>query len=179
MSAPHEDRGTQQVLVGGLVILGVVARLVPHPANVTPLTAIALFGGTYLSRRWAILLPLASVVISDLFLGLHGLMAWTWGSFVLAGLLGWWVRQQPRANRVATAALVSSTLFYLITNFGVWLVGDGGMRYPHTLQGLVSCYGAALPFYRNAVFGDLTYTFALFQLYAWAVKALPRPHAAH
>ena len=81
-----EDRGTRWGLVMGLILMGTVARLVPHLPNVTPLTAIALFGGAYLPRRWAIALPLATVAASDLVLGLHGLIAFTWGGFALTGL---------------------------------------------------------------------------------------------
>lgn len=160
-------------LIVGFIILGVVARLVPHPWNATPLVAIALFGGTYLSKRWAILLPLGIIAISDTLIGWHNTVLFTWGSFALTGFIAWWVRQQPNAGRILTATIAGSTLFFLITNFGVWLVGA---LYPRTASGLWQCYIAAIPFFRNTIVGDLAYTIALFGGYA-LVSGL-RPAAA-
>ena len=162
----HQSSG----MVYGLIAHGVVARLMPHPPNVTPLTALALFGAARLSKRWAIVLPLATVVISDLFLGLHDVILFTWSGFAITGLLGLWLRNHPSLTRVGWVALAGSTIFFLITNFGVWLLGDGGLMYPKTLEGLWQCYVAALPFYRNALAGDLVFTLGMFGLYAWLTR---------
>jgi hypothetical protein len=156
-------------LVAGLIILGVVARLAPHPWNVTPVMAIALFGGTYLSKRWAILLPLGIVAISDLLIEWHTTVPFTWGAFLLTGMLAWWIRRDPSAVRIAASALTGSVLFFLITNLGVWLVGE---LYPRTADGLWQCYLAAIPFFRSTLLGDLVYTAALFGGYAWVTGAL-------
>ena len=161
-------------LVTGLLLLGIVARLVPHPPNATPVMAIALFGGAYLSKRWAILLPLAILLISDVLIGWHNTVPFTWGAFVLTGLLAWWVRARPGAGRILLAALGGSALFFLVTNFGVWWVGE---LYPRTRAGLWECYVAAIPFYRNTLLGDLSYTTALFGLYALATRAGASGHA--
>jgi len=147
----------------GFIGLGILARLVPHPWNVTPVMAIALFGGTYLSRRWAILLPLAIVAVSDVLIGWHNTVPFTWGAFVLTGALAWWIRRSPGPGRIAAGSLAGSTLFFLLTNFGVWLNGD---LYPRTAEGLWRCYVAAIPFFRNALMGDLIFTAALFGGYA-------------
>lgn len=164
----REERRTHQVLACGLMLAGIVARFVPHPPNVTPVTAIALFGGTYLSKRWAIALSLFTIAISDLVLGLHDVIAFTWASVAMTGGLGWWIRTHPSARRIVTVSLLGATIFFVVTNFGVWLVGDGGRMYPKTLEGFWTCYLAALPFYRNSLIGDLAYTLAIFGLYAWA-----------
>ena len=153
----------QRWIIAGLLLLGVVARLVPHLWNATPVMAIALFGATFLSKRWGILLPLTIIAVSDVLLGWHNTVAFTWSAFILTGTLAWWVRQQPSAPRIAIAAVAGSTLFFLITNFGVWLVGD---LYPRTLDGLLECYLAGLPFFRNTLLGDLIYTAAFFGSYA-------------
>ena len=171
------DRAAQRQpwIVFSLILLGVVARLVPHPWNATPIMAIALFGGTYLSKRWAILLPLATVILSDAIIGWHTTMPFTWTAFALTGGLAWWVRSRPGAARIATAALAGSLLFFLITNFGVWIVGG---LYPPTAQGLRDCFVAAIPFYRNTLIGDLVYTGAFFSAYAVIRRAQPLPHPA-
>lgn len=148
-----------QWLVYALLVLGVVARLAPHPWNMTPTMAIALYAGTYLSKRWSVLLPLLIVGTTDVILSWHDTVPFTWGALALASLLGWWVRQQPSAARIAGAGLAGAVLFFLISNFGVWLVGG---IYQRTMAGLWTCYVAAIPFFRNAVIGDFFYTAVLF-----------------
>ena len=154
-------------LVVALILLGIVARLVPHPWNATPTMAIALFGGTYLSKRWAILLPFSIVAISDLLIGWHSTIPFTWGAFALTGLLAWWIRRQPTTLRILTGALAGSIVFFLITNFGVWLTGE---LYPQTLTGLHECYLAAIPFFRNSLVGDVLYTTLFFGGHALATR---------
>ena len=164
------------VLISGLIALGILARVVPHPWNATPTMAIALFAGTYLSRRWSLIMPLAIVAVSDLALGWHTTIPFTWGAFLLTGVIAWWIRRAPSASRVLGAALAGSTLFFLVTNFGVWITQD---LYPRTPQGLWECYVAAIPFFRTALLGDLAYTTALFGGFAlatggaWAGRTSP------
>jgi len=171
----RETYSERSWIIMGLILMGVVARLVPHPPNVTPLTAIALFGGTYLSRRWAILLPLGIVAISDVFLEWHATVAFNWAAFAVTGLVAWWVRANPAPGRIAAGALAGSTAFFLITNFGVWLAGG---LYPPTAAGLRECFIAAIPFFRNTLIGDLGYTAAFFGVYAAVSRTLPAAQKA-
>ncbi len=152
-------------IVLGLIALGITARLVPHPWNATPVMAIALFAGAYLPRRWAILLPWLILAATDIVLGWHATIPFTWGSFMLTGMLGWWIRQRPGVARVAAGTLGGSLLFFVIPNFGVWL--PGGL-YPMTAAGLRQCYVAAIPFFRTTLLGDAVYAAALFGGYALA-----------
>jgi hypothetical protein len=156
-------------LAAGLIVLGVVARLVPHPPNATPVMAIALFGGTYLARRWAILLPMAILVASDLVLGWHPDIAFKYAAFALTGTLAFWIRPSPTPGRILTAAVAGSLLFFVVTNVGVWAAGG---LYPPTPAGLRECFVLALPFYRNTLMGDLAYTAALFGLAALISRRL-------
>ncbi len=153
------ERHTRPWLVFGLILLGVVSRIVPHPWNATPVMAIALFGGTYLPKRWAILLPLLIVAVSDFIIGWHSTVPFTWGALALTGLLGWWIRQRPGAGRVVCGAVGGSVLFFLISNFGVWV--DGSL-YPRTLSGLQECFVAAIPFFRGTLLGDLIFVTVFF-----------------
>jgi len=113
-----QDTVTKQArgVAAALILLGILGRLVPHPWNVTPITAMALFAGAYLPRRWGLLIPLAAVAISDLFLGWHATIPFTWGAFALIGALGWWVRRSPSVGRIAAGTLTGSFLFFVITN---------------------------------------------------------------
>ena len=161
----------------GLIVLGIVSRLIPHPWNATPVMAIALFGGTYLPKRLAIVLPLAIIILSDAVIGLHNTILFTWGAFVLTGSLAWWIRRRPDATRVITGAVAGSVLFFLITNLGVWVAGD---LYPRTAAGLWQCYVAAIPFFRGTLLGDVVYTTVLFGGYALLVgRVRPAHPSAH
>lgn len=159
-----------------LIIFAVISRLVPHPPNFTPITAIALFGGYSLSNRWnALLLPLVIMFISDLFIGFHSTMWAVYLSFSLITLLGFQLRNKFSYLRLFYLASGSSLLFFLVTNFAVWMTS--GM-YPHTFQGLVQCYFLGLPFYKTSPIeffalsfvGDLTYSFAIFSAFHLASK---------
>ena len=157
-----------------VILVGAVMRLLPHPDNVTPLVAIALIGGTIFPRRWALTAPLATIILSDCWLGFHATIPFTWGSVIVISLLGLWVRQQAGWRRMIVGSLLASTLFFAITNFGVWWVGHG-QWYPRTWAGLAECYAAAIPFYRQALLGDLAYAGILFGAYGLATATLPKP----
>jgi len=147
-------------VLAGMVIAAAVARLLPHPWNFTPIGAMALFGGAqFVSKRTAFLFPLTALFLGDLVLGLHQLMPFVYGCFALTVCLGFWVRHQRNAGRIVAASLVSSLLFFLVTNFGVWaFLGTYSMNG----TGLIECYLAGVPFLRNGLFGDLFYSGMLF-----------------
>lgn len=158
-----------------LCVLAVATRLLPHPANFTPITALALFGGVYFERKYAFILPLVVLFASDLFLGLYSGMEWVYGSFALIGLLGLWLRSRKSVPVIAGTTLAGSILFFIITNFGVWL---GGTLYTPDFTGLIACYTAALPFFRNTLLGDGFYVAILFgvtELVTRSVPALAQP----
>ena len=153
MNTANKIRGL--ILPVSIILVAALLRLVPHPANVAPIAAMALFGGVYLNKRLALALPLAAMLASDLFLGFHNTMPFVYGSFIITGFLGFWLREHKRPATVLGVSFLSSLLFFLITNFGVWVMG--GM-YPNTFAGLLESYFFALPFFRNSLFGDLLYT---------------------
>lgn len=142
-------------------ILGAAAlRLVPHPPNFTPIGAMALFSGAYLGRRGvAFVAPLGAMLLSDIVLGFYSGMWITYLAVSLIVLLGWVALSRVTVLRLGFAAVASSVLFFLVSNFGTWALS--GM-YPHTLAGLSSCYLAAIPFFQNTIAGDLVYATLLF-----------------
>ncbi len=154
-----------------LMMFGILFRIIPHAPNFTPTVAIALFGAAFLpNRRLAVIMPLALIIISDLFIGLHDIVIFTWGSVVLASLIGLGLSKGRKTTTVLFGSLASSVVFYLVTNFGVWLAG----WYPPTPQGLLQCYVAGIPFFRNFLAGTLIYSAAFFVTYALAAKAVRR-----
>jgi hypothetical protein len=133
-----------------------------HWWNIAPLAAMSLIGGMYLGRRFALWVPLAVLVLTDLILNVqmgYSLIYWPrafdYGAFLLIGLLGLWARERKLGVRIG-AALATPFLFFLISNFAVWLFGLSGANAPYakTLSGLAECYAAGLPFLRGTVIGD-------------------------
>ena len=152
-------KGLQTVLFPLLMILfAVILRLLPHPANVAPIAAMALFGGVYLNKRYALIVPVIALFLSDIFFGFHTVMPYVYGSFILIGLIGLWLRKHKQVVPLIGATLASSLLFFLITNFGVWAEG----MYARDFSGLVQSYVMGLPFFRNTLLGNAFYVGVFF-----------------
>lgn len=169
----------------GILILMIVAaalsRLLPHPFNFTPIGAMALFGAAYFSdKRLAFIVPFLAMWLSDLWLNnvtypaANGFQwtgnAWVYGSFALIVLLGFGLLRRVKVAAVLGTSLLASILFFLITNFSVWL---GSTAYPQNMTGLLACYGAGIPFFWNTIAGDLFYCAVLFGGFEWAQNRLP------
>ncbi len=152
--------------MAAMVVGAATMRLLPHPPNFTPIAAMALFGGACFDRKlWAFVVPLAGMLASDVALeiltghGFHTLMPVVYLSFAAITGLGLLIRRRRQVWSIAAASLAASTLFFLTTNFAVWLFGS---FYPKTAAGLFGCYVAALPFFGSTIAGDLFYTAVLF-----------------
>jgi len=163
----------QNLTVAGIILAATCARLIPHPPNVTPIIALGLFGGAYFSdRRLALIIPLLAMLVSDLFLGFHGTLLWVYGGIVIAVLLGRALAGKRQTTWVAGATIMSSLLFFLVTNFGVWITGTG-FHHPLTSGGLMLTYIDGLPFLRNALLGDLVYAAVLFGGFEYLIHRVP------
>jgi hypothetical protein len=141
------------------ILLIAAYRLAPHPWNVAPVGALFALSGLYLGRSWkGWAVPFAAVLASDV------LVYWRWDgsllhlgrlvdylAFALVLLIGRACAGRGVPARVA-AVLAAPVAFYIVSNFGVWLGGEG--LYAHTARGLVDCYVAALPFFRGTLAGD-------------------------
>lgn len=157
------------LLAAALIVLGVVLRVVPHTANVAPIGALALFGGAVLGWRLALWLPLTAMAVSDLIIGTHDTMLFTWGAFALIALLGLSLQNVRNRWRVLFGAVGSAVIFFVVSNFGVWLAGN---MYAPTLAGLQECFVAALPFFRATLLSDLAFSVLFFGAFALAGKRL-------
>ncbi len=153
--AINNKQGTTLTIMAVLLILlGVAARFMPHPPNFAPIAAIALFGGLYLNRKMAFVLPIAAMLVSDLFIGFYSwkMMAAVYLSFLAMVGIGLLVRRNKKFSTILGGTLLGSLLFFVVTNAAVW--GFGTM-YPHTLSGLMSSYTMAIPFFKNTLMGNL------------------------
>lgn len=150
------------MLAIGLLIVGILSRFIIHVPNFTPVISIALFSGVYLKKRHALLLAIGLMAMTDILLGLHKVMFFTWGSLILIVLTGLWVQKHKSLKTLIAANLSSAVLFFIITNFGVWLVSG---LYEPTFQGLGKCFTLAIPFFRNTLASTLVYSCALFSIH--------------
>jgi hypothetical protein len=166
-----------------LMVLGAgIFRLAAHEFqwwNIAPLAAMALLGGMYFGRRYALWVPLTVLAATDLVLNAqmgYPILYWPrvfdYGAFLLVGLLGLWLRERKLGTKIA-AALATPFLFFLISNFAVWLFGLNlaNAQYPKTFVGLLDCYAAGLPFLRGTVIGDWSFMAVFALMVVLAPKA--------
>lgn len=153
-----------------LVVAGVVLRVVPHPWNFAPIGAIALFGGARFDRRcFAIGIPLLTMLIGDAFVGFHSLMPVIYATYALIAVIGMFLRDCATIPAIGAGALLSSTIFYLTTNFAVWATGT---TYAKSAAGLLACYIAAIPYFGNTLASDAVYSAIFFGAFALAGRRL-------
>ena len=159
------------IAIVSAIFMAALLRLLPHPPNFSPIAAMALFSGAFLPRRGlAFVAPIGAMLLSDAAIGFHSGMPVIYASVAMIVAIGWLLSSRRNAGRIALAAVASSVLFYLLTNFGVWAFGT---MYPKTAEGLIACYVAAIPFFQNSLAGDLFFTALLFGGFALAERALP------
>jgi hypothetical protein len=175
--------------LSGLVFAAALSRLLPHPPNFAPMTAVALFSGAYLNTRGArgkhvaaipviaFAVPMAAMLLSDA--GLELLTGWgfydgmwvTYCAFALVTCLGMALgARRTQLGAVAGTTLAGSLLFFVLTNAAVWALGT---MYPHNASGLIACFTAALPFFGNSLLGDAAYSAVLFGGFAIAERVFP------
>jgi hypothetical protein len=150
--------------VAALIFLGAILRLVPHVANVTPITAIALFVSAYIGVRYSLLSVLSAMLASDAFIGFYSfpVMLSVYGSLAVAGLLGAYLQKNKTVKSALVITVSGSLVFFLVTNWAVWQFGT---MYEHSFSGLMRSYMMAIPFFRNSLVGDLVYTGLFFGIY--------------
>ena len=169
-----KDNNQQRlILLAVMVISTACLRFLPFafsmPFHFSPVNAIALFSGAYFANRFqSFLIPLLSIWVSDLFLNylyMHQFQPfysgfyWQYGTYILLVIVGSLITSKTRVTPIVLASLGASLLFFIITNFGVWFSFD---MYPKTFAGLVLCYEAAIPFFKNTLISDLCFTTVLF-----------------
>lgn len=171
-------------MISMLVVLAALSRLIPHPPNVAPIAGMALFGAAYYSKKyWAYLIPIAAMWVSDLilnnvlyaqyfdqFVWFYSGSLFTYGAFALIVLLGTVALKKRSVGSILFSALGASAIFFIVSNFGVWLSSP---LYAKSWEGLVACYVAAIPFLQNTLLGDLSYTAVLFGLFELSMVLFP------
>ena len=153
----------KETVLVSFVLVAVLMRLLPHPPNVAPITAVALFAGTFFDKKhWAVLMPLLAMVFTDIFLGFSMITPVVYLSFLAITAVGVVFKKM----NVGTV-LLSSLVFFLLSNLGVWV-----LYYPITVEGFVTCFTLAIPFFINSLLGDVFFSTLLLFGYRFATKRM-------
>ncbi len=128
-----------------LIFVAVLSRLIPHGWNFTAMGAVAVASGLlFRNRVLPMIVVLLSLLISDTVIGFHNVM--------LAVYLGYVLMTFAKTKSVMAYSLIGSIIFFIVSNFGVWMEGQ---LYPATFSGLMLCYQMALPFFRNELISTM------------------------
>ena len=164
-------------IITSLILVAALSRLIPHPMNVAPVSAMALFGAAYYNKKYfAFIVPIVTMFLCDIFFNnfVYGSMfnsfvlfypgsLYTYISFIAISFIGFGLLKRVNIKNVLLSSLLASVTFFLISNFGSW--ASGLMPYTKDFSGLITCYVAGLPFFKNALLGDLFYCGVLFGLF--------------
>jgi len=167
-----------------IIFAAAATRLIPpefRPWNFTPVGAMCLFGGAYFVRKWqAFAAPLVALFVSDLMLAatVYGFdsLRHVWMSYVLFAstvAIGLTLRGRVTFLRIGAAAIGASAMFFLVSNFQVWLTAHGDTAYPRTLAGLMECYAVAIPFAKSMLYGNLFFSGVFFGGWELLQRGLP------
>ena len=150
----------QLVIISIIVFALALFRLLPHWPNVSPVAAMALFGGAYFAdKRLAFIVPFVALFLSDLVLGLHNSMIFVYAGFALTVTIGFLLKNRINVTNTAFAVVASSVLFFLLTNFGAWMTSG---LYAKSVAGLMQAFAAGVPFFQNSLMGNVVYAAVIF-----------------
>ena len=159
-----------------LVLIAAFSRLIPHPSNFTAIGAIAIFGAYTIQNKWiSTIIPLLAMWISDLFINnivyasyytsmvwFSEGFAWIYTGILAQSIISWFLISENKFTNITSSSLLGAIAFFILSNIGVWI---GSTMYPHTLAGLTTCFGAAIPFFANTLAGNLFFSAILFGSY--------------
>ena len=147
-----------------LIVHAAITRFIPHPFNFTAIGAMALFSGAnFKDKRFAYLMPIAVMFITDLFLGFHFSILPVYACFAFTVFMGTKIASKQNVASVGITSIASSIVFFLITNLPFWYLDQHLYSMNH--QGTLQSYGMALPFFTNQILGDLFFNGVLFSVY--------------
>ena len=149
-----KEKNKKILFITLFITVAALMRLIPHPPNFVPITAIAIFAGVKLNNiKIAYAIPISIMLISDLFIGFYTISLFVYLAFILIITYSSFIKKYSIKN-----IILSSVIFFIITNFGVWLMGG----YPKNIEGLVLCYTMAIPFFTNSIIADLFFSAILY-----------------
>ena len=135
----------------GIFLALAASRFIPHPPNFTSLIALSFYIPLVFGVKFIPIL-IFCFIVSDIFIGFHSTTFFTWGSVLIIGLVTKFFKNNIFLRLIGVVS--ASLIFFIFTNFGVWVLGSYGYSY----EGLITCYIAAIPFYTNTLLSTLVYS---------------------
>ena len=151
-----------------LIFVLALSRLIPHPPNFTPIISVAILSSFFFKNiNLSILVILISMFISDLLIGFHDYVFFTYIPLVVIAIV--FKEKILKYKNILIYSVTGVIIFYLISNFGVWFLSK---NYEENIQGLISCYIAGLPFLKNSLFSTIFYTYLTFSIFKFSTYNL-------
>ncbi len=174
------------IVITAMIVIAAGSRFLPHWHNFTAVGAMGLFGAAYFKQKyWSLLVPLLALWVSDLilnnvvyghyyegFVWFGANVIWVYAGFAAIVGVGLLLLKVVKPGRVLLAAVLASVAFFLISNFGSFVLDPGGI-YPNSSAGLLSAYAAGLPFFWNSLLANIVFSCVLFGIYEFAILRRP------
>ena len=159
-----------------LVLLLAFSRLIPHPPNFTPIVAVAIMSGYFFKNiNWSFVVLLIAMLLVDVFIGFYKHMLFVYLSLFLIAFVFFKISDKINFKNLFVFGFLGSLIFYLVSNFGVWASGVlspiTNLPYEKNLNGLISCYFLAIPFFKNTLFSTVIFSYAAFLVNYLYVKS--------
>ena len=152
----------KEIFPVSLIIILAFARLIPHPPNFTPIIAVAIISGYFFKNfNLSVLILLAPMLISDLFIGFYENVIFVYLSLILITFIFHKISSKINFKNLFIYGFVGSVIFFVVSNFGVWALGSPGIQdiaYEKSLSGLIQCYILAIPFFGNTFLSTLIFS---------------------
>ena len=135
----------------GIFVALAASRFIPHPPNFTSLIALSFYIPVIFGRKYIAIIIL-SFLVTDLIIGFHSVMFFTWGSVLIIGLIAKFFTNSILMR--ICGPLFGALIFFIISNFGVWIQGV----YGYSMEGLIACYVLAIPFFHYTVVSTIIFS---------------------
>ena len=153
----------KQIFPVGIILILALSRLVPHPWNFTPVIAVAIMSSYFFRNvNFSYAIMLFSMLLADFFIGFYSHMLFVYISLFLIVLIFFKISKKMNYKNLFIFSFFGSVIFFLISNFGVWLVGN---LYERNINGLIECYFMAIPFFKNTIISTLIFSYSSLIVY--------------
>ena len=157
----------KEIVPVSLILLLAFSRFVPHPPNFTPIVAVAIMSGYFFKNiKLSFIVLLISMLFVDIFIGFYKHMFFVYLSLFLITFIFFKISDKINFKSLFVFGFLGSLIFFVVSNFGVWIFGVlspvTNLPYEKSLNGLISCYFLAIPFFKNTLLSTVIFSYAAF-----------------
>ena len=150
----------EEIFPISLILILTFSRLIPHPPNFTPIIAIAIMSGYFITNIYlSLFVMLFSMLLADVFIGFYYNMIFVYLTLFLITFIFFNISNKINSKNLLICSLTGSLIFFIFSNFGVWFLGS---LYEKSLTGLVECYILAIPFFLNTLLSTIFFSYSSF-----------------